>query len=708
MKQRILTAAIAAALGATAGVPALAQEPAGARSGQAIEEIVVRSRRVEEKLQEVPLAITALNTEQIERSGIVSLGDLQKSIPAVRLQQATGRAQASVFGIRGQKGDDVLLTSDQAVVVNIGDVPMMYPYGIGQFGPLDAASLEVAKGPQGTLFGKNTTGGAIIITPNEPGDEFGGRIMLGGGSDNLGEMQGVINVPINDVLAGRAAISIRQRDGTFTVAEGGPDGNDISDQSLRASLKWSPTDTVTNLTTFTYFHTYTTGLVPTKFLRAKGTATLGAGYVNALNKYKNDDFWTIHGDSDCVSRTLTNRCDNGFQYTKTWSISDRVTWEITPNVTFKNIFSYQELDLDGLIDLDGVNRFDVRSPLPAPFGPALSNIRFSSRQFTTAQAYTEEAQLIGKTDKVDWIAGVFYTNLDGRDGSWSDQFSNNQTVRETGPAGGLENTSVAVFAQGTYHWTDQTNVTLGFRYTKDDRSVTYNSHFVTNAPAISSCLITDPNLRGSTLNGLPNPTGLLPSNACALPVSTSFDEPTWLASIDHKIADGQMVYFKQSRGYRSGGLPGRGQDRDTGAPFGPEIVNDYEIGYKGELLPAGRPFVLNAALYYQDYQDVQRNVAFVVGTTLLNTVRNAASATIYGGELEITWLPTDDLELKAYYAYTNAGYDEWQDSRNVGATRVTFSRAENDFANVPEHSASVTARYRLPFSDEVGNIGRIL
>ncbi|MET0378792.1 MAG: TonB-dependent receptor, partial [Spongiibacteraceae bacterium] len=608
MKKSKLASAISIALlstGSTGWVHA--QEEDGAHRG--LEQVIVSARRVEENVQDVPIAITAMSAEQLEKSGVVQTSDLVQRAPSIQYQAATGRRDAAIFGIRGQKADDILLTSDQAVAVIIGGVPMNWAYGVGISGALDISSVEVAKGPQGTLFGKNSTGGAIIITPAEPNNSVEGMVKAGIGNYNLRQLEGMYNMPLTDTLAIRVAASATKQDGLADNLDGGEDFNSTDNWVGRISLKWQPTDALSSLFVIESMYSSASGPYG-KPIAYKPTAIPGALYGPAFNAAQNDDFFAGHSDATH---------DGGYNDTQTWGVLNTTTFEVSPEITIKNIVGVRDLWYEGDADLDGVNRNDVSSAgfgLPPATAFALNRLQFKTIQFSDAQSVTEEIQLIGSHDIADWITGLYYSHTDGHDGSYSTQFNGLNLQSITGPAGGVTNQTIAAFAQSTWHLTDELNLTTGLRFTMDDREVTYISQTIANPPfQTNSCL-----LRVSVVG---NPDAI--PDPCKLQKNENFHEPTWNLSLDYKLTDSQLVYVATRHGYRSGGFSGRGQNTVTTTPFDQETVTDYELGYKidGEII--GMPLRINTAVFYQDYKDIQRNITLTDGGTLQNAVRNAAA-----------------------------------------------------------------------------------
>ncbi|MGE0386787.1 MAG: TonB-dependent receptor [Gammaproteobacteria bacterium] len=647
----------------------------------ALEEIKVIARRVEERLQDVPLSVTALSGNDLEKAGIEQLGDIVQAIPSVQNNPQIGRRSAVSWAIRGQKADDVLLTQDMAVSVYVGGVIHGWPYATGNFGSLDIKSLEVIKGPVGTLFGRNSTGGAILITPNEPTDRFEGNVQVGGGTYGLATVEGVINVPLSQTLAARVAANYGRRDGTIENMD--IDGRDFynrDDWTVRGSLKWDPTERFSNLLVIDAFGSRDHGSA-FKLIATRTAATFGRVYDVARRRYANEDFFSAHTDTQHPGESRND----------THGVTNTTTFEINDSLTFKNIIGYRHLDVFEESNSGGVDQNDALF-LGLP-------LRRYSPQYTVARQITEEAQLLGEWGRLKWIVGVYYFNVDGED--WADSVSFNTADRAntSGATDGFTNESVAGFAQGTFALTDRLNFTAGVRYTTDDRSMITGSRVTTIAGVFQPngpCLLT--NAAGATL----------PITACRLEVSTSSSEPTYTISVDYKLADDKLVYVAHRHGYRSGGIPGRGVNAQTLEPFDPETVNDVEVGFKGDFTFGDQALRLNMAYAHQDVSDIQRNQTFFGADGILrNTVRNVADATIDSFELETTWVPFDSLEISAYYAYIDHAYEGWLDlfdPDGAGPARpFQIDRSASRFQSIPDHSGGVTVRYRLPVSGENGD-----
>lgn len=660
-----------------------------------LEEVVVQSRRVKESQQNVPIAIQSFTMEQMERAGVRTLGDLVLVVPSMTADQVGPSKQRAIFSIRGQKADDVLQSQDQATAVYVGEIIQDFAYGVGIMGALDVASVEVAKGPQGTLFGRNTTGGAVIITPNAPSlTGFDASFGAGLGYKNRQTATAVANVPLSDTVAVRAAYSFSKRDGLVDNRglDPGDDFSDENNQTWRLSLLWEPNDTFSTLTTYDGFSSSTRGS--------------GSGRWTAVNTAQGAD-QGLFGQLNAIDPTFPNIGPGALSAV----VADQETHPFysafTPATGY--VANYpgpkSSVDLWGIGNISTVRLNDyltVKNIIGFRHAEPLDSYVFDNSTLTLLSAvlaadldqFSEELQLIGSGEKLNWIAGAFAFKKDGSDEGASLQA---RTTYSVGGPSYFKNESKAVYLQGTYALNDRLNLTLGLRQTWDERTVEVRGRWLDPLPVLAAdhCLVFP--TASAAAAGAPSLEAL--GQECALTQEAKFDALTYTASLDYHLAERQLIYATHRKGYRSGGIAGRATNPDELLPFSPEFVKDYEIGYKGDLTLFGSPLRFNIAGYYQDYTDVQRQDVRVVGAVLLNLVTNAAAAEIYGTEIDVRWLPSRDVELGMFYALTDASYTEW-------LTGAGIDRSSSKFPDVAKHAGNVFARYRLPIGGE-GSVNNI-
>ncbi len=602
------TGIIAGAVGMTS-MPAYAQN----------ETIVVTARKVQENLQDVPVSVTAFTGETFEEAGLTEFADISQLTPNfdVRPRGATGALFANLT-IRGQTSGFLTLNADQAVGININGAPITR--GTSLFSNLfDIERIEVLKGPQGTLYGKNTTGGAVnVVTRGPELDEISGYGQFTYGSFDRTDAQLVANVPlVEDKFGIRLGAALTHRDG-FGIGVG--TGRELADDNeifLRGSLLFEPSDTFSIRINADYHDVDES----TSIFRSLRSASLDLGFfilpiaveTTDPNFYAGNDF----------------RAEAPFARSDEFNINATATLDLG-GATLESITSYRQQNSLTLVQ-------------SAP-----------STSVTLGQdsdLFAQELRLSGAAldDRLTWQVGGFYSTESGED---IDNVGGFQTTA-------AENEGWSLFTQNSFAMTDQLKLTLGLRYTNEDREVRDIS------PVVS---------------------GLLQNNA-------SFDAFSWLASLDFKPTDETLLYASISRGFRSGAI-----DQDNLATIvDPEFVLNYEAGFKADLFDNNVRF--NTSVFYSDYTDIQRT-AFdpdSIGMTGVPTtvLRNAAEATIWGFEAELQVTPVDGLSLGATVGYTNAEFDEFIDFDAAGNL---LDRTDEPLGG-PEWQFSLNGRYEYYVSD---------
>lgn len=637
----------------TAGSPEVETAGETGTGASAMDDIVVTARRREERLQDVPIAVSAISAKGLEQRAIVSTEDLRYAVPSLQVSPSPFGTAVPGYTIRGQRQLEALITQDPSVGVYFADVVQQRPHGTNA-ALYDLASVQVLKGPQGTLFGRNTTGGAVLFNPARPTDQFGGSLSVTGGNYDLWRGTAIINIPLSDRLMVRAAGQITRRDGYNRNLSTGMRTDDERTESGRFSVRWNPSDAITNDLVFNYFHEndagsgfIVTGIRgPGDPIQPNSPAALTPGALAAFARQR--------------ARSV-HILENNFQpsaYTEAWGVSNTTTIEASDLITVKNIFGFRHVKARNTLDFDG---------LPV--------VLFETTNYLNTDQWSNEFQVIGHTadNRLNYIGGIYVFQEAGDDIQAS--FLGGPRVND----GYGKNISWSGFLQAGYKLTDRLTLTAGGRYTIDDRKLIARSTI--GSPPV--CRITDVN--GNRLN------------PCARPAATTFDSPTWLVSLDYKPNETTLLYVAHRRGYRSGGFNLRSLTPATFTPFEPETVYDVEGGVKLDLFD--RRLRINGAVYHQWYKDIQRTVSFVPpGATLVSTsVINAADATVKGGELEVTARPIDLIELNGSLSYTKARYTSFRDA--------CCDLSANKFTQVPEYQANGYARLNLPLASGQGEAG---
>lgn len=626
---------------------------------RATDEIVVTARRREERLQDVPLAVTALSADSLTEANIVNVGDLPQKVPGLTIQPSAFGSNVLQVAIRGQRQFDPYITKDPAVAVYFADVVQNRPQGLNS-AFFDVSSVQVLKGPQGTLFGRNTTGGAMLITPQAPTDAFEGYILGSYGNYDAQRVEGALNLPLADWAKLRLAGSIQRRDGFTNNVTTGQQLDDEHKDNWRASLTLSPTDGIQNRTVVAGFNANENG-VGYKLLGTLPGIGFGSA-PNVLAELARVKALPFHSTtSDLVVNTRI----------KTFSVSNVTEIDLADGITLKNIAGYRFVSSSIPFDLDGSSlTFTDAAARVVPY--------FPSREDMTVRQYSDELQLLGTVfdGSLDYILGGFYFLERGSD------------RQQTGGQGGVtvggvyqgdrvtfadpvRNQSYSGFAQFTWRpsFVPGFSVTAGGRQTHDLRQIT-TRNIVSNG----TCRLVDG--AGAVLN------------PCLASYSKSYNKFTYSLTADYKIARGVLVYLAHRTGYRTGGFNISATTPAQFTPFLPEDVTDYEFGIKTDFrmgMGSGR---LNIAAYTQDYRNIQRNQGSIINGVFTQTIVNAAEATIKGFEVELQLQPVHFIDFGVNVAHVDAGYRSWI------ANGVDLTGSQ--FAGTPEWTIGANLGFRIP------------
>jgi iron complex outermembrane recepter protein len=643
-----------------------AQETAATDSTQGLQEIIVTARRREESIQEVPVSITSISGEALQQASVQRVEDLRFVAPSLQISPSPFGNSVPGYTIRGQRQLEALATQDPSVVMYFAEVPMMRPHGTnGSF--FDLQSVQVLKGPQGTLFGRNTTGGAVLVTPNRPEREFGAEIDAGFGNYGAYSTGGFLNVPAGETFALRFAGQLQRRDGYTRDLYDATDIDEDDVWSIRVGALWNPTDSITSYTLYekskrdqasSGWRLYAVN--PT------GAYAAFPGVVDALQatlaRLNGKDWHTVENDQVALEQA------------DTWSLSNNTTFELG-GLTFKNILAYRDVKTFGRFDYDG-------SAVRVTGSGTGSLSLFNSQNVLDGDQWSDEFQVLGTAldGHLEWITGAFWFKEDNYDDQRSDLFGRRANV------GTGINESKSLFAQGTYHFAgiDKLSATAGYRHTWDDRE-----------------LISENQIQGLTEPALGcrlrNADGSIP-DPCRRVSNYEDDAPTYTLGLEYRVNDATLTYVSYDHGYRSGGLQLRANRETEVQTFDPETVDDYEVGLKTTMDLGPTVLRVNLAAFYSDYQDIQRTISYIpTGQTILSTaVLNAAAATIKGGELEVTFLPIDNLQISGFVGYTHAQYDSFPNPGGITLPVPGKPLEDNEFAMLPDTTASVNVRYTLP------------
>jgi iron complex outermembrane receptor protein len=680
---RVLAAAAAMLLGAT---PASAEEAVGG-----LEEVVVTARRTAENNQTVPVAVSAFTAESLASKGVDDIAGVARYAPNVTLNftaPISGASSALVAYIRGIGQPDFAINFEPGVGIYVDGV--YYARTIGSVVDLmDVERVEVLKGPQGTLFGRNTIGGAISVTTRAPGKEYGGKADLTVGSFNRRDLRGVVDLPLAPDLGVSIAFASRNRDGyvhriPFPLwsnnepsdlrYDGGllgklPNGNDLGNQNrdtIRAKLDWRASDAVDVLLSADFVRVRENSAPSTLvavYSDAPGVLSglynacaAGVGPPSACTNVAGVGSLVGHTPYDTRFLTGDHRTTygNGISGTAidTKGFAGNVSWELSEVLTLRSISAYRELDSAFGEDAD-------MSPIPIDHHGFVMN----QRQFS------EELQLTAKTDRIDGLLGLYYFR---ESGGIHDLVPLGAGLLQVDGPNTLENRSVAAFGQATWHVTTPWSVTLGIRYTKENKSFNGRQHDRNSLPI----------KLGAPPGIFPDPTDLtlyFPPGE----LKQDYANTSLRAGTEYRFTDDIFGYVSYSEGFKAGGWDTRLTSPVLVVPgFRPETAKVYEAGLKAEWL--AHTLRTNLALYHTDYRDLQ--LIIQKGISPLTT--NAGESRIRGAEAEVQWLPLPALMLNLTYGLIDAEYTRLDPAANASGIFLS-----NRFANTPRSSVSLAADY---------------
>lgn len=672
-------ALVTSALCAMPAVATAQSAPQSEPEASNVDDIIVTARRREERLQDVPLAVTAVSTESLERANITTVSGLRTQAPSLVITPGVGANKSTpTFAIRGQSQQELTILADPSVSLYIGDI--VAPRSQGANGGLfDLASVQVLKGPQGTLFGRNSTGGIVQLIPNAPTGTFGGSVGVTVGNFGTLNSELALNLPLTDTLWARLAIVNNTDDGYLYDVNLGRNVNFTDNQGLRFSLRWLPSDTITNTLVVDAFHADEGG--SGGYIRdVNPVGSFNSAPARASRNYPTLE--SMLADQQARGNRRTASGTPTFSKVDTLTIANTTVFELSDSVSIKNILGYRDVSSHNYEDTDG---------LPIP----LLEIE---RQFEQEQ-WSNEFQIFGQTGALNWIAGAYYFTEEGLDSGTSITGAVDPGLIQPSSVFAYpswadtrvaaENTSYAVFAQGTYAFAgvEGLSLTAGIRQNWDERSVVVQNR--TNA----ACrFTTDGDNNPATPETNPGLAG------CFLPLSADYSEPTWNVSLDYKFGDGKLAYIAHRHGYRTGGFGARAAtEAGLRRTFQPETVDDVEVGVKADWRFGNGAFLrTNLAVFYADYQDIQRLLTDPTTIPITTVTVNAQQASIKGGEFEFLFRPVQSFELSGFWSYTDAEFDEFIAPGNIDLSSSPFARA-------PKNVYSLSARYTPTIPANLGS-----
>lgn len=712
-----------------------AQAETGSNSGGGLTEIVVTATKRETNLQKTPISISVMGAETIRERKVQSLMDLADGgIPSLRVAPFESRQSALTIGIRGIVPLDANQPArEQGVGIYIDGVYLGRQHGLNT-GLFDIERVEVLKGPQGTLFGRNTEGGAVSIVSKAPTGEFGGRV--DGGVGNIGTYNAGLHLDLPKV----AGISIKldgliaHQDAVTRNPLAGQTGwGQFHRKGFRAAARWQPVDGITN--DFSYdvardenspFYSQLLNYNPQNCLSGGTNAapiaipagstcvTPGTAFTGTQGTIKPlPPGVVVNGDS--LMRVADIGVPQALTIDRTFGFTNVFKWKVSPEFELRLISAWRGVQVEQNDNAGGAHRVPVINLTAACTAARPCAFSRYSRADLYQRQFSQEIQAVGSIGSVDYVAGLYYFNERVRDdaatpntmGAIATLNGSGQVVGATyvpipfctgalnpelgaavqgcsiDRASKVRTRSYAAYGQVTWNATEALHITIGGRYTNDKKQgellISRNIDYRTNPAA-------------AALNGY-------------TPLDKSWNRFNPMATVAYDVSDSVHTYLKYATGYRAGGASSRTSDYRA---FNPEDVKSYEVGFKADFLD--RRARINLAAYMMDRKGSQVDLSTIQPTATGNfnnllTFNAPGTTKIRGIEADLTLKPTDRLKLDLSYAYTYTNIPEvpvtYQEFTAAGAPTGKSTTVLQKFYIVytPRNAASGSIDYELPFGN---------
>lgn len=692
-------------------------------SAQALEEVLVTAERRVESLQDTPISITALNSEGIDKRGITNTDDMFASMPGMGGYSAPGSRGAtslSIRGISGGVGSNISL--DPAVGMYVDGVYVGKMLGTA----MDVAQIErieILRGPQGTLYGRNSTAGAINVISRKPLGEFAADLTAGLGNYGLRTLKGSVDFDaIGEVGEGAGKLSAalnflsKDRDGFYENYSGGEDFDNLDRLAWRAALRWEPRENITvdyiydhseldevgtlqKAVGFTALNTQGTSrldfLKNTVLPSAQGLAMAPGADGRIASRWIPSIQKTIDAYEQVLARgegrpkggwadnpPVSENESDGHAITAEWFLGER---GVLGEVTLKSITAYREIetyvfgdleDIDSSLDANGIGAYNDNLHLAllqiyGQFGGAgadgvwnaIDTLGAGHSLQDTSSAYeqfSQEFQLTGATAQLDYTLGLFW---------FEDESNYDRKAAFALPLAGrqaekytLNTDALALYGQGTYRFAqleDRLALTIGMRYTEEKKAVAYNFGRVVS------------------------PFGVTPARSTDL--DNNFYNFSYNATVAYDVADNINTFLRYATGYRSGGF--NGEIFANG--FDEETIEQVEVGVKSDWLD--KRLRVNAGVYAYKYDDLQTSVIDTTSGTAASAIINAGVAERWGSELEISVAPVEAMVVGLAYSYIHGDFAEYPNTCFNGECIKGYKESKR--GNSPSNKVNLSLDY---------------
>ena len=668
--RRKATLAVGVALAALAAPGLTWAQDAAPQDATSLDDVIVTAQRREQSLQEVPITVNVVTAETLEALAADDIGDMAAFVPGLSVSN-TSPTQAR-YSIRGVATSDFGVGTDPAVGVYVDGVYAARS-GAALLAFSDVARVEVLKGPQGTLFGRNSAAGAVSITTNKPSDEFEARLGLRLGEYDKRRLEGLVNLPINDAMALRVNALVNQRDGWLIDSATGEDYDREDNWAVRAALRWDVTPRTQAILSWSHDEIDqdarpAIGVAPIP--AAPGLPAFPSDPADYTNPFEKRVF------NDVIDNHETRRLDEAV-LTITHAFGD---------IDFTSLTSIRQFKTENREDEDGTNRPDLY---------------FDTNNREKNRSWYQEFRLAGETGAFNWIAGASYYSENAK--QRSDTYATTDTINTIltnaagaplfsladmilGMAGIPASTlghswqedminegdfdATAVFADVIWAASDRLNLTFGLRYTRDKKSFQWLNgrrmapeldavlndptiNFVLNdnmGPALGY-LYADYIFDLSALAGVPCDNGVTVQEGMTCKLSDSWEDLSPRFVADYHLTDSAMVFFSYAKGYKAGGF----NSVEVASRFDNEDVQNFEIGLKSDLGANAR---LNLSAFQYDY-DGKQSIRLVVpaGSSVPQYLVETSDDTAWGLDMQLDVQPIEGLNLFANAQYIDATYN---------------------------------------------------
>jgi iron complex outermembrane recepter protein len=568
-----------------------------------LDTIIVTAQKREQSILEVPAAVSAVSAAALEAAGVTRLDDLSSAFPNVYLNTNNSLRTTSI-SIRGVASNPNNPGVDQGVGVFVDDVYQSRPTTINT-NVYDLERVEVIRGPQGALYGKNTIAGAVNLISKLPGEKSGVEGAVSIGDFDALTVFGAADLVASDSARARISVSSQRRSGFTDNAVTGSDLDDVDGTSLRFAVVLDPTENFS---------------LVWRGDAAEDRTNMGSSEILANGVLSGSPL----ADANSEDRIVSNDFDP-VQNRDLWGSSLEANWTFDAG-TLTSLTAYREYQWFNAADNDFTALNQLRS-----------GISEDQNQFSQEVRFTSE-----KGEHFDYLVGAYYLNEElsaVSNAVIGPDLGVYPTETPIDIFADLETTSYAVFGQVNYHFNEQLGVTAAIRTSKDKKDVVHSA--------------------------IGDPFGAVLATSPVRKLSREDEEWTPSLSLNWTPSDDMLLYASYARGYKSGGYNVFSISGTNDAEYRPEFVNNYELGAKSTF--ADGAVYLAAAAFFLDYSDLQVNQLVTVGGVPAFTTSNAAAAESWGLEVEATWVPTDALRVTAAYGYLNGEYSDFQNANSSGA-----------------------------------------